>query len=84
VIELEPWQERIVAEYPGDFARGLFHSDGYRGINRVRRPLKDGPRWYGYLRYLFVNQSATFTGSAAKRWTGWEWRGGFPSRTRSR
>ena len=31
VIELEPWQERIVAEYPGDFARGLFHSDGYRG-----------------------------------------------------
>ena len=23
-IELEPWQEWIVAEYPGDFARGLF------------------------------------------------------------
>jgi hypothetical protein len=58
VIELEPWQERIVAEYPGDFARGLFHSDGYRGINRVRRPLKEGPRWYEYRRYLFVNQSA--------------------------
>jgi hypothetical protein len=58
VIELEPWQERIVAEYPGDFARGLFHSDGYRGINRVRRPLKEGPRWYEYPRYLFVNQSA--------------------------
>jgi hypothetical protein len=58
VIDLEPWQERIVAEYPGDFARGLFHSDGYRGINRVRRPLKDGPRWYEYPRYLFENQSA--------------------------
>jgi hypothetical protein len=58
VIELEPWQERIVAKYPGDFARGLFHSDGYRGINRVRRPLKEGYRWYGYPRYLFVNQSA--------------------------
>ncbi len=23
-IRLEPWQEQIVAEYPGDFARGLF------------------------------------------------------------
>jgi hypothetical protein len=43
-IELEPWQERIVAEYPGDFACGLFHSDGYREINRVRRPLKEGHR----------------------------------------
>ena len=58
VIELEPWQERIVADFPGDFARGLFHSDGYRGINRVRRPLKDGHRWYEYPRYLFDNQSA--------------------------
>jgi hypothetical protein len=58
VIELEPWQEQIVAEYPGDFARGLFRSDGYRGINRVRRPLKEGHRWYEYPRYLFVNQSA--------------------------
>jgi hypothetical protein len=56
-IELEPWQERIVAEYPGDFARGLFHSDGYRGSNRVRRPLKAGNRWYEYPRYLFVNHS---------------------------
>ena len=58
VIELEPWQEETVARYAGDFARGLFHSDGYRGINRVRRPLKDGDRWYGYPRYLFVNSSA--------------------------
>jgi hypothetical protein len=57
-IRLEPWQEQIVTEYPGDFARGLFHSDGYRGINRIRRPLKDGDRWYEYPRYLFVNQSA--------------------------
>jgi len=57
-IELEPWQEKIVARYPGDFARGLFHSDGYRGINRVRRPLTGGDRWYEYPRYLFVNASA--------------------------
>lgn len=51
-IKLEPWQEEIVAEYPGDFARGLFHSDGCRAINRVRRPLKDGDRWYEYPRYF--------------------------------
>ena len=57
-IKLEPWQERIVAEYPGDFARGLFHSDGCRAKNRVRRPLKDGDRWYEYPRYFFVNHSA--------------------------
>jgi hypothetical protein len=76
VIELEPWQERIVAEYPGDFARGLFHSDGYRGINRVRRPLKEGYRWYEYPRYLFVNRSADIhqlCGEALDR-LGVEWR----------
>ena len=50
--------EVIVAEHAGDFARGLFHSDGYRGVNRVRRALADGDRWYEYPRYLFVNHSA--------------------------
>ncbi len=39
------------------FARGLFHSDGYRGINRVRARLADGERWYEYPRYLFTNES---------------------------
>jgi hypothetical protein len=76
VIELEPWQERIVAKYPGDFARGLFHSDGYRGINRVRRPLKEGDRWHEYPRYLFVNRSADIhrlCGEALDR-LGVEWR----------
>jgi hypothetical protein len=57
-IELEPWQQEIVDRYPGDFARGLFHSDGCRLINRVRRPVKGGDRWYEYPRYLFVNRSA--------------------------
>jgi hypothetical protein len=57
-IELEPWQRVIVTENPGDFARGLFHSDGYRGINRVRAHLADGERWYAYPRYLFTNESA--------------------------
>jgi len=42
---------------PGDFARGLFHSDGYRGGNTVRRPVIGGERLYEYPRYLFDNHS---------------------------
>ena len=75
-IDLEPWQEQIVAKYPGDFARGLFHSDGCRAINRVRRPLRDGDRWYVYSRYFFVNHSADIhrlCGEALDR-LGVEWR----------
>ena len=34
-VELADSQQVIVDRYPGDFARGLFHSDGYRGMNRV-------------------------------------------------
>ena len=56
-IELESWQSAIVQEYPGEFARGLFHSDGWRGVNRVRRRLSDGDRLYEYPRYLFGNES---------------------------
>ena len=37
---------------------GLFHSDGWRGVNRVRRRLVDGDHWYAYPRYLFSNESA--------------------------
>jgi hypothetical protein len=36
----------------------VFHSDGCRLTNRVRRPVKDGDRWYEYPRYRFVNMSA--------------------------
>jgi len=57
-IELADWQRGIVERYPGDFARGLFHSDGYRGINRVRSNWGGGDHWYEYPRYLFVNHSA--------------------------
>jgi len=56
-IELQPWQRTIVLNNPGHFTRGLFHSDGYRGINRVRARLADGERWYEYPRYLFTNES---------------------------
>jgi len=55
--KLQPWQRTIVLENPGNFARGLFHADGYRGINRVRRHLAGGDCWYEYPRYLFTNES---------------------------
>ena len=57
-IQLEPWQRTIVTALPGHLARGLFHSDGYRGINRIRARLADGDYWYEYPRYLFTNESA--------------------------
>jgi len=56
-IELQTWQRAIVLGNPGHFARGLFHSDGYRGINRVKGHLADGDHWYEYPRYLFTNES---------------------------
>jgi hypothetical protein len=56
-IDLQPWQRTIVMGNPGHFARGLFHSDGYRGVNRVRAHLAEGDHWYEYPRYLFTNES---------------------------
>jgi hypothetical protein len=56
-IELEPWQQTIVRASPGAFARGLFHSDGCRFTNRVRRSRVEGDRWYEYPRYMFTNES---------------------------
>jgi hypothetical protein len=56
-IELVQWQLAIMQKYPGEFARGLFHPDGWRGVNRVRRRLASGDRWYAYPRYLFDNKS---------------------------
>ena len=56
-IELAAWQRDIAAKYPGDFVRGLFHSDGCRVTNQVRRKLADGDHWYAYPRYFFSNES---------------------------
>ncbi len=50
-IVLEPWQQLIVREHPGRFARGLIHSDGWRGVNRVCVKGRD----YEYPRYQFSN-----------------------------
>jgi hypothetical protein len=75
-IQLQPWQQAIVTEFPGEFVRGLLHSDGYRGMNRVRRVLADGEHWYEYPRYLFVNMSQDILGlcGQALDQLGVEWR----------
>jgi hypothetical protein len=57
-IKLEGWQADIVGEFPEDFLRGLFHSDGCRVANKVQ----GGGRTYSYTRYLFSNESADIMG----------------------
>ena len=52
-IALAPWQVGIVEQQPGPFLRGLIHSDGWRGVNRVH--VKG--RTYEYPRYQFSNRS---------------------------
>jgi hypothetical protein len=52
-IRLEPWQKAIVDAAPGAFLRGLIHSDGWRGQNRVTVKGRD----YAYPRYQFSNRS---------------------------
>jgi hypothetical protein len=53
-IELMPWQDDIVRQFPRDFLRGLLHSDGCRGTNLVRG--RSG-KTYFYPRYEFTNRS---------------------------
>ena len=75
-IELAEWQREIVERYPGDFARGLFHSDGYRGVNRVRRRWGGDEHCYEYPRYLFVNNSEDILRLCGQTldWLGVAWR----------
>jgi hypothetical protein len=54
-IELETWQLEIVAKYPKQLLRGLFHSDGCRIVNWASKPGTD--KRYYYVRYMFSNQS---------------------------
>lgn len=57
-IELEPWQQEIVAEHPRQLLRGLFHSDGCRVANRIRRRFATEAKEYEYPRYFLTNRSA--------------------------
>jgi hypothetical protein len=54
-IALEEWQREIVAKYPEQLLRGLFHSDGCRFVNWASKPAT-GKRYY-YVRYMFSNES---------------------------
>jgi hypothetical protein len=54
-IALLPWQRTIAIErHPDLLIRGLIHSDGWRGINRVRGA---NGHPYAYPRYQFSNRS---------------------------
>ncbi|MCO1597782.1 transcriptional regulator [Micromonospora sp. RHAY321] len=57
-IVLADWQRAIIERHPGDFLRGLFHSDGCRFANRVTVRGKV----YVYPRYMFSNESADIMG----------------------
>lgn len=62
-IELAEWQREIVAKYPEQLLRGLFHSDGCRIVNWTTRPVKGGEiRRYEYIRYMFSNKSQDIIG----------------------
>lgn len=52
-VALRVWQREIADRYPGRLLRGLVHSDGWRGTNRVTVRGKA----YSYPRYQFVNYS---------------------------
>jgi hypothetical protein len=52
-IELADWQRDIIDIAPEAFLRGLIHTDGWRGVNRVHVKGKD----YEYPRYQFSNRS---------------------------
>jgi len=56
-IVLEPWQQEIVTEFPWDFLRGLFHSDGSRVNNWATREVGGVRKRYDYPRWMFVNSS---------------------------
>jgi hypothetical protein len=50
-IELAAWQWGYLWQEPGQFVRGLIHSDGCRVMNQVMQ------RRYSYPRYMFSNES---------------------------
>lgn len=66
-IILEEWQEQIVDQYPLEFLRGLYHSDGSRSQNIVKGR--------NYPRYTFSNVSddirGLFTATAEKLGLNW-------------
>ncbi len=52
-IVLTNWQQDLVNRAPQAFLRGLIHTDGWRGLNKVTVKGRD----YAYPRYQFSNRS---------------------------
>ncbi len=61
-IALKRWQREIVERHPGDFLRGLFHSDGSRTANWATRTVAGVTKRYEYPRWEFVNRSDDILG----------------------
>ncbi len=61
-IQLAEWQRPLIQANHGHFLRGLFHSDGCRVTNRIRR----AGRTYEYPRYNFSNESTDIMGLCQK------------------
>jgi len=83
-IELAEWQQVIVERYPGEFARGLLHSDGCRTLNRSGTRSRAGSAGTSTRGICSSMSPRTSCGCAARRWTSWGWSGGSRSPTRSR
>ena len=70
------WQREVVEAHPGDFLRGLFHSDGARVRNWATRVVAGERKRYDYPRWQFVNMSPEILGwcGEALDLVGVEWR----------
>jgi hypothetical protein len=56
-LGMTDWQWAIVTEYPADFLRGLFHSDGCRINNWATQVVAGEKKRYEYGRWEFSNRS---------------------------
>jgi hypothetical protein len=61
-IVLEEWQRAIVTACPGDFLRGLFHSDGCRVRNWTTRVVAGERKRYDYPRWQFPSHGPSSRG----------------------
>ena len=61
-LVLADWQQAVVLAHPGDFLRGLWHSDGARVRNWATRVVAGEKRRYDYPRWQFVNRSEDILG----------------------
>ena len=75
-LGMAAWQWEIVEAHPGDFLRGLFHSDGCRVRNWATRPVAGVTKRYEYPRWQFTNHSEEILGwcCAALDLVGIPWR----------